>query len=57
MDIYTIFGTIITAAFTGYVTFRIQEWKLKQELKTEFMTEQVAKELLSDKRWAKRSFQ
>lgn len=57
MDINTLLGTIITAAFTGYVTFRIQERRLKQELKTEFMAEQVANELLLDKRWAKRSFE
>jgi hypothetical protein len=57
MDIYEILGTIVTASFTGYVTFRIQERRLKQELKTEFMAERVATELLSDARWPKRSFE
>ncbi len=57
MDIYQVFGTIVIAAFTGYVTFRIQERRLKQELKTEFMAEKVAKDLLSDERWQKRSFE
>ena len=57
MDIYESLGTIVTAAFTGYVTFRIQERRLRQELKTEFMAEMVAKELLSDERWKKRSFE
>ena len=57
MDIYAIFGTIVVAAFTGYVTFRVQERRLKQELKTEFMAEKVANDLLSDQRWQKRSFE
>lgn len=56
MDIYDFLGTVGTAAFTGYVTFRIQEHRLRQELKTEFMAEQVVKELLSDERWPKRTF-
>jgi hypothetical protein len=57
MDIYQILGTILIAAFTGYITFRIQERRLKQELKTEFMAEKVVSELLSAEKWTKRSFE
>lgn len=39
---------VIVAAFTGYITFRIQEERLKRELKTEYMAERVAKSLLSN---------
>jgi len=57
MDIlYQTLGTIVVAAFTGYVTFRVQERRLKQELKTEFMAEDAAKKLLSEDKWEKRSF-
>jgi hypothetical protein len=48
---------VIVAALTGYATFRIQEERLKKELKTEFMAEKVAKELLSDEKWTLRSFE
>lgn len=47
---------VIVAAFTGYITFRIQEERLKKELKTEFMAEKVAKDLLSNEKWEQRSF-
>ncbi len=57
MDIYEILGTIVIAAFSGYVTFRIQERRLKQELKTEFMAEKAVNNLLTDGRWKKRSFE
>ena len=57
MDIYEILGTIVIAAFSGYITFRIQERRLKQELKTEFMAEKAVNSLLSDDRWKKRSFE
>ena len=57
MDIYEVLGTIVVAAFTGYVTFRIQEHRLKHELRTEFMAEQVVRELLSEEKWTKRSFE
>lgn len=56
MDIYNFLGAVGTAAFTGYVTFRIQEHRFRQEMKTEYMAEQVVKELLSDARWKKRTF-
>ncbi len=49
-------GTILVAAFTGYVTFRIQEHRLRHELRTEFMAEQAVRELLSEEQWKKRSF-
>lgn len=54
--IYQTLGTILIAAFTGYVTFRVQAYRLKQELKTEFMAEEVAKNLLNEEKWKKRSF-
>ena len=54
--IFHVLGTIIVAAFTGYTTFRVQERKLKQELKTEFMAEEAAKKLLSEDKWKQRSF-
>lgn len=54
--IFQAFISILTAAFTGYVTFRIQERHLKQELRTEFMAEEAAKQLLSNANWEKRSF-
>ena len=54
--LYQTLGTIVVAAFTGYVTFRVQERRLKQELKTEFMAEEAAKKLLSEDKWGKRSF-
>lgn len=47
---------VIVAALTGYITFRVQEERLKKELKTEFMAEKVAKELLSNEKWTQRSF-
>ncbi|MEW7989986.1 MAG: hypothetical protein AB2724_10950 [Candidatus Thiodiazotropha sp.] len=48
---------VIVAALTGYITFRIQEERLKKELKTEFMAEKVAKDLLSNEKWEKRTFE
>ncbi len=48
--IYQTLGTILVAAFT------VQEHRLKQELKTEFMAEKVAKNLLNEEEWKKRSF-
>ncbi|MEY8239831.1 MAG: hypothetical protein RPT25_05775 [Cycloclasticus sp.] len=47
---------VIVAALTGYITFRVQEERLKKELKTEFMAEKIAKELLSNEKWTQRSF-
>lgn len=54
--LYQILGTVAVAALTGYITFRVQERRLKVELKTEFMAEEAAKNLLNDVRWKKRSF-
>lgn len=48
--------SIIVAAFTGYVTFKIQEDRLKKELKTEFMAEKVVASLLTHEKWKQRSF-
>ncbi len=52
----TIVTSVITALITGLITFSIQERKLKLNLRTEFMAEQVARTLLEDQRWTKRSF-
>ncbi len=56
MDISELLGTIVIAAFTGYVTFRVQERRLKEEMKSEYMAERAVYKLLSDHRWKKRSF-
>jgi hypothetical protein len=52
----TIITSVATAIVTGLITFSAQERKLKSELRTEFMAEQVARALLEDERWKKRSF-
>ena len=54
--IETILTSLATALITGFVTFSVQERKLKSELRTEFMAEQVAKTLLENEKWKKRSF-
>ena len=53
----TIITSAITAIITGLVTFALQERRLKSELRTEFMAEQAARELLKNKNWKKRSFE
>ena len=53
----TILTSAVVAAFTGVVTFLIQERRLRADLRTEFMAEQVAKELLESAKWEKRSFE
>lgn len=52
----TIVTAAITALITGLFTFAIHERKLKAEMRTEFMAEEVAKSLLENERWKKRSF-
>ncbi|PSB20057.1 hypothetical protein C7B65_08335 [Phormidesmis priestleyi ULC007] len=52
----TIITSVATAVITGVVTFAAQERRLKSELRAEFMAEQVAKSLLEDERWKKRTF-
>lgn len=52
----TIITSAITAIIAGFITFAIQERKLKLELRTEFMAEQAAKALLENQQWQKRSF-
>ena len=52
----TILTSAVVAFVTGVATFLIQERKLRTELRTEFMAEQVARSLLEDERWQKRSF-
>ena len=52
----TILTAAIVATITGVVTFVIQERRLRADLRTEFMAEQMAKDLLESPRWQKRSF-
>ena|SRR5438105_12066552 len=52
----TIVVSSITAAVAGLITFGVQERQLKATLRTEFMAEQVVKQLLSVDHWRKRSF-
>lgn len=47
---------LLVAAFTGYITYRVQEERLKRELRTEFMAEQVVRKLLLHESWKMRSF-
>lgn len=49
--------SIVFALITGLLTFAVQERRLRMELRTEFMAEQVARSLLEDERWKKRSFE
>jgi hypothetical protein len=60
----TIVTSVITAALTAIATFLIQERRLRrdfeldrQRVRTEFMAEQVAKQLLESEKWVKRSFE
>ncbi len=56
----TINTSAITAFITALVTFIIQERKLKVEMikvRTEFMAEQAAKQLLESEQWQRRSFE
>lgn len=52
----TILTSILVALITSVAIYAIQERKLKTELRTEFMAEQVAKKLLESPRWKMRSF-
>ncbi len=52
----TILTASIVAAITGFITFAVQERRVRADLRTEFMAEQVAKDLLDSPRWEKRSF-
>lgn len=52
----TIITSILVALITSIATYAIQERKLKTELRTEFMAEQVAKKLLESPKWKMRSF-
>ena len=60
----TIIASIITAGLTSLLALGIQERRLRRDfeldrerVRTEFMAEQVARELLESERWQKRSFQ
>lgn len=59
----TVLTSAITAMITALAAFLVQERKLRKEfaldvdkVRTEFMAEQVASELLESKNWKKRSF-
>jgi hypothetical protein len=49
-------ASFFTALVTGLITFWVQEYKLKAELRTEFMAEKAAKKLLESDKWKRRSF-
>ncbi|HNY39518.1 MAG TPA: hypothetical protein PKJ41_03955 [Bryobacteraceae bacterium] len=53
----TIITSVVTSLITGLIAFAVQERKLRADLRTEFMAEQAAKELLQHERWTKRSFE
>ncbi len=52
----TILTSVLVAVITSIATYAIQERKLKTELRTEFMAEQVVKKLLEFPQWKMRSF-
>jgi hypothetical protein len=52
----TIITAAVVAGITGLATFAIQERRLRADLRTEFMAEQVAKDLLESPDWRKRKF-
>ena len=52
----TIITSVLVALITSIATYALQERKLKTELRTEFMAEQVAKKLLESPKWKMRSF-
>jgi hypothetical protein len=61
--IETIITSVITAAVTAIATFLIQERRLRRDfelgrerMRTEFVAEQVARQLLGSEKWRKRSF-
>ena len=47
--------TILVAAATSFLTFLLQERKLRVELRTEFMAETAIRRLLMCPKWKKRS--
>ncbi len=57
---FTVLTSIVVSAVTGsiasFLTFLIQERKLRREYQLEFMAENAARELLECERWEKRSF-
>jgi len=52
----TIITSAITAIIAGWITFLIQERRLKAEMRTEYMAERVAQLLLENEKWKKRTF-
>ena len=64
VEIETIIASITVAAITAFATFFIQERRLRKDfeldrdnLRTEFMAEQVARKLLEAETWKMRSFE
>ena len=49
--------SMVVAALTAWTTFRAQERRLRQELRTQFMAEEALRELLSHPDWRLRSFE
>ena len=49
--------TILTSAIVAVLTAGVTaHWRLRTELRTEFMAEEAVKKLLRHKKWEKRSF-
>jgi hypothetical protein len=46
----------VTATIAAFLTFLVQERKLRRDYRLEFMAENAARELLESKEWKKRSF-
>jgi hypothetical protein len=46
----------VTAIIAAFLTFLVQERKLRRDYRLEFMAENAARELLESKAWEKRSF-
>jgi hypothetical protein len=49
--------SVVVASLTAVATFRTQERRLREELRTQFMAEEALRELLSHPDWRLRSFE
>jgi hypothetical protein len=56
IEFTSIVASILTALITSIASYSIYERRLREELRTEFMAEQVALKLLESPEWTKRSF-
>ncbi len=54
--IQTLFISVISGLVGGYISYKIQESKLKKEFQLQDSAEKVAHQLLSDEEWKLRSF-